>query len=339
MLQAISREELTERIRKLASASERRQMSMISDHAWNSPKLERCWLRRKENLSIYGTEYFDLATEDELYKLSRLELATWWQGFMIFERLVTEYYMGLVNQSVFASRPEIEEYLHHFCREEVNHAMVFAKAMDWYNVPLFEVPEFLTDFYNDTSYSGKYPLMTIYLTLVMEWIADRYQKNDVASDDIDPLAKSVVREHAREEARHIDWAKYMVLNLATEVPEFEAEVKQFTAPFCRQFLQQGVTNIEAYERVDFKHPRLREHEEVLAAVIDSENTQRIHREIMEPLLDYFVKAGIYDVEFHESWVSAGFEKEIEASKARVGKKRWGARSALAAELAVAGVVA
>jgi para-aminobenzoate N-oxygenase AurF len=295
---------------QLTAASEARQMSITSSHPWDEPVTSDTWLRARDKLSIYGTPYFDLATPQEIQRLSVLELGTWWNGFIVFERLVTEYYMRLINQGTFRELPEVERYMHHFCREEINHVLVFEKGLRRFGVDWFPVPESMTDFYVDNSASGKYPLMNVYLTLVIEWIADLYQRTDVDGDEVCQFAKTVVREHTREEARHIAWAQQMIVSLAGEVPGFLDQAQQFTPMFVRQFLDSGITNVDCFERVEFKDPAFRDVESLLVTLIDSPHRKRIHQKMMKPVFKFFCSSGIYQRDYHDLWVDAGFAEDL-----------------------------
>ena len=300
--------------KKLSYASSLRQMSIVGDHPWEEPQSEQLWLRAPEKLSLYGTPYLKLASEAELRQLSRLELGSWWHGFIVFERLVTEYYMRLINKGVFAQFPEVVDYMHHFCREELNHCLVFEKAMRHFGVPMFEVPDAMTDFYVDNGESGKYPLVSVYLTLVIEWIADLYQRMDVDGKGISPLATAVVREHTREEARHIAWAQEMIRSLAHEVPEFLESARQYTPVFVRQFVDAGVCNVECFQRVEFKHPAFQDTETLIREVIDNPHRRQLNRGLLSPVMRFFVEAGIYDDAYADLWESANFGDDIRAAR-------------------------
>ncbi len=300
--------------KKLSHASSKRQMSIVGDHPWHEPRGEALWLRAPEKLSLYGTPYLQLASEGELRRLSRLELGSWWHGFIVFERLVTEYYMRLINQGVFAELPEVVEYMHHFCREELNHCLVFEKAMRHFDVPMFEVPDAMTDFYVDNAESGKYPLVSVYLTLVIEWIADLYQRMDVDGRGVSELATAVVKEHTREEARHIAWAQEMIRSLAHEVPEFLESARQYTPVFVRQFVDAGVANVECFQRVEFKHPAFQDVETLVQTVIDNPHRRELNRGLLSPVMRFFVEAGIYDDAYSDLWQAANFSEDIRIAK-------------------------
>jgi len=234
---------------KLNQASERRQMSLSTDHPWNESPEEAQWLRAEDKISIYGTPYWDLTTERERKELSKLELASWWQGFIHFERLLSEYYMGLVNRDAFKEYPEVTEYLQHFCKEEIVHSMVFQKAMKHFGVADFNPPENFKNVYTNKFDGGGLPLTDIYLTFIVEWIADLQQRVDVQGKNVSPLAEAIVREHGREESRHIVFARELIKTFSRDNSVFLDHARQFTPVFCRQFIDSGIGNAEAYETI------------------------------------------------------------------------------------------
>jgi len=219
---------------KLNKVSEANMMHQLLDHPWDVPRVN-CWLKKRENLSIYGTSFYELATEDELMRLSMQETGAWWNTFIIFENLVSEYYLKIINHESLQQYPEVVRYMHHFCKEEVNHSMVFRKAMEHFNIEPFPVPDNLKDFYKDNASLADFPLKAIYLTIVIEWFAENNALLDLKNDFVSPLARAIAVEHHKEEARHIEWGKSMIREFYEHVPGFMEEAQEYTAPFMRGY--------------------------------------------------------------------------------------------------------
>ena len=306
--------------RRLIAASEKRSMSTCKDHPWGDVLTINPVLRKRERVSIYGTPYWELASENERHKLANEELITWWSGFIQLEGLVSEYYMRVLNSGVFKNLPYVEEYMKHFVKEEIVHTIVFAKAIKYYGGEMYQVPDFLRTFYDDNAGTGEYPLMAVYLTMVIEWIADLYQRLDVDADYVHPLAKAVVREHWKEETRHIKWGQSMIVSLANTDPEFQLRAKEMTPVYLRQLIDQGVTNTECFERIGFEHKAFQDHEQLLESVLYSPHRQQLNVEMALPLIRYFVSAGIYDDVYRELWESQGFGEVINVVLRERGKK-------------------
>jgi hypothetical protein len=311
--------EFTALLGKLNQASERKQMSVTSDHPWGEAKDSDLWLRAEDKLSIYGTPYWDLATDREKKQLSRLELASWWQGFIHFERLLSEYYMGLVNQDVFSDYPEVTEYLHHFCKEEIVHSMVFNKAMNHFGVETFNPPENFKNVYTSKFDGGKLPLTDIYLTFIVEWIADLQQRIDVQGANVSPLAATIVREHGREESRHIVFAKELIKTFGKDDSVFLEHARQFTPIFCRQFIDSGIGNAEAYERIGFENQAFQDIDALFDAIITNDNRKKINSKIMRHVMPALVDADIYCEQYHDLWVQCGFEDDVQRIRNRKKK--------------------
>jgi hypothetical protein len=301
--------------------SEAVTMSIINSHPWHIPADDKTWLRARDKLSIYGTEYYDKATEEERRRLSILEIGTWWQGFVMFERFVTEYYLRVINDGNFAAFPTIVEYMHHFCREEINHSMVFEKAMMHFAVEPFPRMDQMSVADTYVTYGkDEYPLTNIYLTLIIEWIADLYQRMDIGPET-HPLCVAVVKEHQKEEARHIAWAQEMIKSLCREQPRFLEEARQFSAPFMRGFLDGGVTNIECFNRIGFKDPAFADQEKLIETLIASPHRQKLHQKLMKPVFDFMLESAIYNPEDHQLWVGAGFEEDVANAFQRKEERR------------------
>jgi hypothetical protein len=299
---------------RLIDASEKRSMHPNADHPWALEVGEKPWLKKKERISIYGTPYWDLASEEEKRLLSIEEVVTWWSGFIAFEQLVSEYYMRVINTGKFHDLPHVEDYMRHFVKEEIVHTIVFKKAIAYFGSEVYELPnEFLRSFYDDNTMSGPYPLMAVYLTMLVEWMADLYQHLDVDADAdyIHPLGKAVVLEHWKEEMRHIKWGQNMIVGLAHTDPEFLQAIREFTPIYLRQFVDQGITNIDCFDRIGFQHPAFQDKEKLTEAVLNNEHRRRLNYEVTQPMMAYFVSSGIYDPEYRVFWEQNGFAEDID----------------------------
>lgn len=295
---------------RLIASSERKSMSTLYSHPWDEPVTDAPYLRRKERISIYGTPYWEKASEEEIQRLSVEEMVTWWSAFVHLESLVVEYYMRELNNDAFDDLPIVRDYMKHFIKEELVHTLVFKKAIDYYGNALYSMPPFLRTFYDDNAGTGRYPLMAVYLTMVIEWIADQYQRLDVEADYVHPMAKAVVQEHWKEEMRHIKWGQQMVQSLISTDDEFRRHAQELTPLYVRQLIDQGVTNVECFDKIGFADPAFADHEALLDTVLYSEHRQQLNSELIRPLLHYFIQAEIYHPDYHDIWVMQGFEADL-----------------------------
>lgn len=307
---ALHLQRLNQVTERLIASSEKKSMSTLYSHPWDEPVTEAPYLRRKERISIYGTPYWEKATEEEIQRLSVEEMVTWWAAFVHLESLVVEYYMRELNNDAFDDLPIVRDYMKHFIKEELVHTLVFKKAIDYFGNTLYAMPPFLRSFYDDNAGTGRYPLMAVYLTMVIEWIADQYQRLDVEADYVHPMAKAVVQEHWREEMRHIKWGQQMVQSLISTDDEFRRHAQELTPVYVRQLIDQGITNVECFDRIGFADPAFQDHEALLDAVLYSEHRQQLNSELIRPLLHYFIQADIYHPDYHDIWVSQGFEADL-----------------------------
>lgn len=300
-------------LEKLNKASEKKQMSLLLDHPWDEP-VESAWLKKRENIAIYGTPYYDLATEEERRLLSVYETGSWWYTFIVFENLVSEYYMKIVNHGSLKKFPEVVKYIHHFCKEEIVHAMVFKKAMAHFQIAPFPSPLNLREIYSHNAAMSEFPLKAIYLTILIEWLAENNAMEDCNSKEISPLSRAVAVEHHKEEARHIEWGKNMIREFIDMVPEFLKEAQESTAPMLRSMLDMSVCSIVVYSRVSFQNPAFRDYKKLIPAVLESDNRQKINSRIMAPLMRYFLELGICDPNDDENmkvWRDNRFKKDVE----------------------------
>ncbi len=304
---------------KLNAASDRKQMSMLLDHPWDAVESEP-WLKKREALSIYGTPYYDLASEDERRRLSVYETGAWWHTFIIFENLVSEYYMKIVNHGTLKKFPQVVKYMHHFCREEITHALVFRKAMAHYGIEVFPTPFSLKEFYSDHSTIKEMPLKAIYMTILIEWLAENNALVDCNNDFVSPLARSVAVEHHKEEARHIEWGKNMIREFIEVVPGFIDYAKENTAMMLRSILDMAVTSPIVFDRVGFENPEFKDYKKMFPIILESENRQQINSKIMLPLIRFFIEIGVCDANYGEIWKKARFDKDIDKALQQMAAK-------------------
>lgn len=295
-----------DKLNKLNHASEKHQMNLVTTHPWDEKYDSKVLMKKTENISIYGTRYWDLATEDEKLRLAKQETGVLWNTFIVFENLVTEYYLKIINHESLLEFPDIIEYMHHFCKEEIVHAMVFRKAMKHFEIEPFPVAQNLKDFYMDNASMAEFPLKAIYMTIMIEWFAENTAVGDMRANDLSPLAKAIAIEHHKEEARHIEWGKQMVKEFAERIPEFLPEAREYTPFWMRTLLDMSTCNPETYERVGFKHPDFEDREAIFEAAIFSERRSEINNEIMKPILKFCMEVGLYDDDVKELWVSCRF---------------------------------
>jgi hypothetical protein len=300
-----------DKLNKLNHASEKHQMNLVDTHPWDEAYDENVLMKKVENISIYGTEFWYLATDEEKISLAKQETGVLWNTFIVFENLVTEYYLKIINHESLIEFPGIVEYMHHFCKEELVHAMVFRKAMNHFKITPFPVAQNLKDFYMDNASLVDFPLKAIYMTIMIEWFAENTAINDMKSNDISPLARAVAIEHHKEEARHIEWGKQMVKEFAIQIPNFLEEARDFTPFWLRTLLDMSTCNPESYERVGFKHPAFENVEGVIEAAIFSERRAEINDEIMKPILKFCSEVGLYDDDVKELWISNRFGAIVE----------------------------
>lgn len=296
---------------RLIDASEKRSMHPTHDHPWDENlDLTQFHLKKKECISIYGTKYWDLATEEQRRLLGNEEVITWWSGFIGLEQTVIEFYMRIINNGTFEKLPHIEEYMKHFIKEEIVHTLVFKKTIDYFKGEVYKLPPFIKTFLDENVITGEYPLMSIYITMLLEWIADLYQKMDTDADYVHPLAHAVVKEHWREEMRHIKWGQSMIINLMDSDPEFKKNAQEFTPVYMRQLVDQGITNMECFERLGLTSGAFEDREAVLEAVLYNDHRKALNLQLTVPMMRYFVASGIYSETYHDLWLANDFGTEL-----------------------------
>src|SRR5450830_648143 len=186
-----------------------------------------------ESSWIYGTPYWDALTPEQQNEVLWLETGRDVSYFIWLEQTLPELYVGYVNKYHGALTDDVREYLMVFSREEIVHTLMFRRYLEAAGLRLWSHPENIPNYsLFEQQLAGKHPVYGICWNLLIEWFAELNSIFQTQTDGIDPLTRTMFKEHHIEEVRHIAFAKTVCENY------FESAAADEIKEMCG-FFQQG----------------------------------------------------------------------------------------------------
>jgi hypothetical protein len=190
--------------RRLLRSSAQRSYDPDVDIDWEAPLVDGAWFMQPERLSLYGTPTWDAMTPGQRLELSKHETASIASVGLWFEMIL----MQMVVRDLYDRDPRSERT--HFALTEVGdetrHSVMFGRAIARCGAPAYGPTPPLHRLGRGfkTIASGVSAYASI---LVAEEILDRWQREMMSDERVQPLTRMVSRIHVLEEARHRAFAR------------------------------------------------------------------------------------------------------------------------------------
>ena len=190
---------------RLVDISHKKYIDLESFLPWESGVDKSRAPKLMDQLWIHGTEWADQLNDEQKLETAWLETARDASMFIHLEHVIPTVYAGYVNDYRESLDPLVYEYLMIFAREELTHIMAFHRYLKTSELPWFPRPG------SYAALSVQLPKMRpevgILFTLLIEWTAELAVMHGTQSDTVDPLTRTLFREHHAEELRHIAFGK------------------------------------------------------------------------------------------------------------------------------------
>ncbi|MDT0201818.1 diiron oxygenase [Nocardioides sp. AE5] len=216
---------------RLLNSSARHSYDPEIDIDWDAPPVPDMFWMQPERMSLYGTPLWDSLSREQQITLSMHEVASIASVGLWFEIIL----MQLLLRDVYQQDPRAPR-THYALTEiadECRHSLMFGKAIGKMGIPAYGPrPAFhkLGRIYPSIA-RGAAAYASI---LIGEEPVDRWQRDMMKRDDIQPLTRMVARIHVIEEARHVTFAR----------AELEREVARLSR--AERLIAQTVTAQGAY---------------------------------------------------------------------------------------------
>lgn len=189
---------------RLLRSSARMSYDPEVDLDWDAPLVEGLWFMQPERMSLYGTPLWEAMSEEQRIELSRHEVASIASVGVWFEIVL----MQLMARELYAADP-LTDRTHYALTElgdECRHSVMFGKAIARCGVPAYgpvaRVRRLGWVFKSIARGPGAYSSI-----LVAEELLDRWQRELMKDERVQPLIRMVSRVHVLEEARHMTFAR------------------------------------------------------------------------------------------------------------------------------------
>ncbi|HET8961450.1 diiron oxygenase [Nocardioides sp.] len=199
---------------RLLQSTARHSYDPVVDIDWDAPLVEGLWFMQPERMSLYGTPLWDTLSEEQRIELSRHEVASISSVGLWFELIL----MQMMVRDLYDEDPRSAR-MHYALTEvadECRHSLMFGKAIDRCGVPAYGPTPRLHRLGRLMKTVG-YGVSGYASILVAEEILDRWQRDIIGDERVQPLVRMVSRIHVLEEARHMTFARDQIERMLPEL--------------------------------------------------------------------------------------------------------------------------
>ena len=221
--QVADRERIAERLLRSTAA---RSYDPELDVNWSAPPVPGKVFLPEHRSSLYGTALYEQLSPEQRRELGKHEAASVastgiWLEFVLLRLLAKLAYAGdPASRHVQYALAEMAE--------ECRHSTMFARLIEWMGAPGYR-PSRLVQRLGKILPGVAYGPAMWGAILIGEELTDRYQREMVADESIQPLIRMVNRIHIMEEARHIGFAR-------AELARSTARLSRAELPYHRALL-------------------------------------------------------------------------------------------------------
>ncbi|MER7010908.1 diiron oxygenase [Saccharopolyspora sp. NPDC000359] len=234
---------------RLLNSSARNSYDPEVDVDWDAPLDEGKPFIPLHRSSLYGTELWDRLSDEQRIELTKHEFASIASNGLWFEVLL----MQMLLKEVYDTDPRTNhaQYALTEVADECRHSTMFAKAVDRVGAPAYGPLPLL-------KLGGRILPATLrgpsaYASiLVAEEILDRYQRDQMNDEGVQPLVRMINRIHVLEEARHVTFAREEVVRRMAECNAAERAYHQFWTALVAYCICFSLINPHVYKSVGIR---------------------------------------------------------------------------------------
>lgn len=249
--QATGQERIAERLLRSTAA---RSYDPDVDINWSAPPEPDKAFLPEHRCSLYGTALYDRLSPQQRRELGRHEAASVagagiWLEFVLLRLLAKLAYQGdPSSRHVQYALAEMAE--------ECRHSTMFARLIEWMGTPYYRPPPLIQKLGRLLPTIAYGPAMWGAI-LIGEELTDRYQREMVTDESIQPLVRMVNRIHILEEARHIGFARAELARSAAKLSRAEVPYHRAVLGRTAYIVARNLISPEVYRSVgldpDYAH--------------------------------------------------------------------------------------
>jgi hypothetical protein len=233
-------------VERLLKSAARQSYDPDVDLDWDAPEVPGLWAMQPERMSLYGTDLWERLTEEQRIELSKHEVASVASVGLWFEILL----MQLLLKDVYRSDPTAPRT--HFALTEIadecRHSTMFGRAIGRFGVPAYgprpQVRRLAKVFPLIARGAGAYASI-----LIGEEPVDRWQREQMNDERIQPMVRMVSRIHVLEEARHVTFAREELEKAVARMSRAERLVQQTLTAQAAFVMMRSLVHPDVYAAV------------------------------------------------------------------------------------------
>ncbi|MDF1606452.1 diiron oxygenase [Nocardioides sp. YIM 152315] len=231
---------------RLLKSSAKQSYDPEVDLDWDAPLVDGLWYMQPERVSLYGTALWDRLSEEQRIELSRHEVASISSVGLWFELIL----MQMMVRDLYAADPRTPR-MHYALTEvgdECRHSLMFGKAIEKVGAPAYGPQPVIHRLGRlmKTIGVGASAYASI---LVAEEILDRWQRELMKDERVQPLVRMVCRIHVLEEARHMTFARDEVESMLPDLSKVALTWHQVALAQTAFMVARALVNPEVYRAV------------------------------------------------------------------------------------------
>jgi hypothetical protein len=231
---------------RLLRSSARHSYDPVVDIDWEAPLIDGLWFMLPERMSLYGTPMWDGLSGEQRIELSRHEVASISSVGLWFELIL----MQMMVRDLYDEDPRSQR-MHYALTEvadECRHSLMFGKAIDRCGAPAYGPTPRLHRLGRLMKTVG-FGVSAYASILVAEEILDRWQREVIGDERVQPLVRMVSRIHVLEEARHMTFARDQIEQMLPGLNGAALAWHQTMLGQTAFFVARGLVNPAIYEAV------------------------------------------------------------------------------------------
>jgi hypothetical protein len=189
---------------RLLEASAKTSYDPVVHIDWEAPLAPDRYFLPPHRSSLYGTDLWDGLTDEQRIELTKHELASIGSMGIWFETIL----MQMLVRHAYDRDPTTNhvQYAYTEIADECRHSVMFAKGIQRIGAPHYP-PVRVTHLLGKVFKQISNGTLTFAGALFVEEILDQLQRESMADESLQPLARAISRVHVVEEARHMRYAR------------------------------------------------------------------------------------------------------------------------------------
>ena len=237
------RERTAERLLRSTAA---RSYDPELDIDWSAPLAEGKGFLLEHRSTLYGIPLWDRLTPEQRVELGKHEAASIASTGIWLECILLRMLAKLAYNGDPASAHV--QYAFAEMAEECRHSTMFAKMISRMGAPVYRPSPAIRRLGKMLPAYARGPAMWGAI-LIGEELTDRYQREMVDSESIQPLIRMVNRIHILEEARHISYAREELTRSAARLRRAERLYHRVTLAHIGYLIAGNLVNPQVYQSV------------------------------------------------------------------------------------------